>query len=125
MAKPKNKAAELLKVLRETSPSQPTHSDPPSQQEEEKPVVRPQNKAETATPPPRRGKAVQFWMHQADEKLIREFAASLAPHRKRINDSLMIKMALRVAKKRPAAELLVAYDEAIKNDGRGGAKKSK
>jgi hypothetical protein len=63
-----------------------------------------------------RGKAIQFYLHAPDERLIREFAVWLAPHRKRINDSLVIKAVLRAATTGP--ELLAAYDAAIKIDGR-------
>jgi hypothetical protein len=58
-----------------------------------------------------RGKAIQFYLHEADEKLIREFAVWLAPHRKRINDSLVVKAVLRAATTGP--ELLAAYDEGL------------
>jgi hypothetical protein len=72
----------------------------------------------TRTPPTARvrGKAIQFYLHAPDEKLIRELAVWLAPHRKRINDSLVIKAALRATKTGP--ELLAAYDAAVKVDGR-------
>jgi ribosomal protein S4E len=43
-------------------------------------------------------------------------AVWLAPHRKRINDSLVIKAVLRSAK--TGHELLAAYDAAVKVDGR-------
>jgi hypothetical protein len=59
---------------------------------------------------------VQFYLHAEDEKLIREFVVWLAPHRKRINDSLVIKSVLRAAK--TGTELLAAYDAAVKIDGR-------
>ena len=58
-----------------------------------------------------RGKAIQFYLHESDEKLIREIAVWLAPHRKRINDSLVIKAVLRAAKTGPG--LLAGYDEGI------------
>ena len=69
-----------------------------------------------AVPPSVRGKAIQFYLHAPDEKLIREFAVWLAPHRKRINDSLVLKTVLRAAKTGP--DLLAAYDAAVKVDGR-------
>lgn len=56
-------------------------------------------------------KAIQFYLHEADEKLIREFAVWLAPHRRRINDSLVVKAVLRAAKTGP--DLLAAYDEGL------------
>lgn len=64
----------------------------------------------------KRGKAIQFYLHTEDEKLIREFFVWLAPHRKRVNDSLVIKTVLRAAKTGP--DFLAAYDKAVKVDGR-------
>lgn len=64
----------------------------------------------------RRGKAVQFWLHEEDEKLIRELAVWLAPQRKRINDSLVVKAVLRAVKTGPP--LLSGYDDALSTDGR-------
>jgi hypothetical protein len=65
----------------------------------------------SAAPQIARGKAIQFYLHEPDEKLIREFAVWLAPHRKRINDSLVVKAVLRAAKTGP--DLLAAYDEGL------------
>ncbi len=82
----------------------------------------PKNKIEkakddkTKTAPSNRGRAVQFYLHPEDEKQIREFVVWLAPHRKRINDTLIIKTVLRAAKTGP--EFLAAYDKAVKVDGR-------
>lgn len=66
--------------------------------------------------PSYRGRAVQFYLHPEDEQLIREYVVWLAPHRKRINDTLIIKTVLRAAK--TGSEFLVAYDKAVKVDGR-------
>jgi hypothetical protein len=57
------------------------------------------------------GKGIQFYLHESDENLIREFAVWLSPHRKRINDSLVIKAVLRAVKTGPG--LLAGYDEGI------------
>jgi hypothetical protein len=76
----------------------------------------------TAPPSGSRGKAIQFYLHDADERLIREFAVWLAPHRKRINDSLVIKAVLRAAKTGPG--LLAAYDEGLAvSEAHKGAKR--
>jgi len=122
-----SKTEDLLKVLGRQSPYVTTPVP--------KPEVRAQHRAtpEAKSRPPRtekdtgerrrtlptgrvRGKAIQFYLHAPDEKLIRELAVWLAPHRKRINDSLVIKAALRATKTGP--ELLAAYDAAVKVDGR-------
>ena len=113
-----HKAADLLKLL-----GQKTPSSAPAPRTSSLPAVRPDvekdrsgakpKPAHARTAPPRggRGKAIQFYLHDADEKLIREFAVWLAPHRKRINDSLVIKAVLRAAKTGPG--LLAAYDEGL------------
>ena len=122
-----NKIADLLKVLGQKTPS----LEPDRQAEAPKRAIasapmrlptarKPKAKAAVrrqATPSQRtRGKAVQLYLHDEDEKLIRELAVWLAPHRKRINDSLVVKTALRAVKTGP--EVLAAYDDAVKVDGR-------
>jgi hypothetical protein len=117
MAKP-NKAADLLRLLGQRtletasrpkqSPTSPAKAETPKDRQPARP------KAEPARPrPPKgsRGKAIQFYLHDSDEKIIRELAVWLAPHRKRINDSLVIKAALRAAKTGPG--LLAAYDDGL------------
>jgi hypothetical protein len=113
---PNKKAEDLLKLLGMKTPAAAPVEKPT-------PVApRLAAKAEPATrsisrPAPKpvqsagRGKAIQFYLHDADEKLIREFAVWLSPHRKRINDSLVLKAVLRAAKTGP--ELLAGYDQGI------------
>ena len=113
-----NKAADLLKLLGQRTPAAAPatkastasagKADTPTDRQYAKP------KAESAKPrPPKgsRGKAIQFYLHDSDEKIIRELAVWLAPHRRRINDSLVIKAVLRAAKTGP--QLLAAYDEGL------------
>lgn len=112
-----NKAADLLKLLGQSAPSvtppakpitvpPPAKTRTPQSPSKAKPAG-PQSAQERGV----RGKAIQFYLHTPDEKLIREFAVWLSPHRKRINDSLVIKAVLRAAKTGPA--LLAAYDEGL------------
>jgi hypothetical protein len=71
------------------------------------------------TDPPKRGrvgKAVQFWMHEEDRRILRELSAWLASQGVRASDSLVIRTALRSAK--TGAELLQAYHQAAQLDGR-------
>jgi hypothetical protein len=127
MAK-QSKTADLLRVLAGQKPhfpvkpavlpaairTLPSSSAPASRA---KPRRNPNPAVQRATTKTRtRGRAIHFWLHEEDEKLIREIAVWLVPHRKRINDSLVIKAVLRAAKTGP--DLLAAYDAAIKNDGR-------
>ncbi len=64
----------------------------------------------------KRGKPAQFWMHDADRKLLRELAAWLAGQGVRTTDSLVVRAALRLAK--PGSALLEAYWQSAKFDGR-------
>lgn len=121
-----DKSADLLSILRQKGSPQ---AAPPRVQERtssQYPSPTPAAPRKVAPVPHRtaskaiRGKALHFYLHAEDEKLIRELAVWLAPHRKRINDSLVIKAVLRTAK--TGAPLLAAYDEAVKVDGRIRAK---
>jgi hypothetical protein len=62
------------------------------------------------------GRPVQFWMHEEDRRILRELSAWLAGQGVRASDSLVIRTALRSAK--TGTELLEAYREAAKLDGR-------
>jgi hypothetical protein len=64
----------------------------------------------------RSGKPVQFWLHEADRRLIRELAAWLAGQGIRSTDSMVVRAALRMAKTGPA--FLNAYKDAAALDGR-------
>jgi hypothetical protein len=113
-----NKAADLLKLLGQKAPTTPAMK-PFGTPTMRRPTTRTEHstgRTKRAQPPSvplkrGRGKAIQFYLHEPDEKLIREFAVWLAPHRKRINDSLVVKAVLRAAKTGP--ELLAAYDEGL------------
>ena len=119
-----NKTQDLLKVLGQKAPTvaQPAR---PTTPERRAPRPRAQaarkasprvEHARSAAPVPIRGKAIQFYLHEQDQRLIHELSAWLASQRKRINDSLVLKTVLRAAKTGP--ELLAAYDAAVKVDGR-------
>ena len=125
--KKRSKTADLLKILAQKAPqtlSGPAKAERPvsharPQVQQTKSAGQPNLNAShlrPVAPPPVRGKAIQFYLHTPDQKLIREFAVWLAPHRKRINDSLVVKTVLRAAKTGP--DLLAAYDAAVKVDGR-------
>ena len=114
-----NKAADLLRLLGQKSPSAPPAVKPvpapatprPSTRTDHSSAKTKQPRERSVPPKASRGKAIQFYLHESDEKLIREFAVWLAPHRKRINDSLVVKAVLRAAKTGP--DLLAAYDDGL------------
>jgi hypothetical protein len=58
---------------------------------------------------PKRGKAVNIYLHEADQLRIRDLAAYLANEGLRVSDSQVIKAALLLAK--PGKQLLKAYLE--------------
>lgn len=88
-------------------------------QTEAKSVVRtdaPKKPSAEKKPKRKVGRAVQFWMHDEDIKLVRELSAWLAGQGIRPSDSLVIRAVLRVAK--TGSGLLEAYAQAAKLDGR-------
>lgn len=112
-----SKVADLLKVLGQKTPTlAPARKPEAAKAAARKPKAKAAVRGGATPLESTRGKAVQLYLHDQDQKLIRELAVWLAPHRKRINDSLVVKTALRAAKTGP--ELLAAYDDAVKVDGR-------
>jgi hypothetical protein len=123
MSKAKNNVSNLLAAIKR-QPTQPTpetppaavapvkHSEPEETGKREVSRKAPAKKAVTA----KRGKPVQFWMHDEDRKLIRELSAWLAGQGIRPTDSMVIRAVLRQAK--AGSGLLEAYWEAAKLDGR-------
>lgn len=71
---------------------------------------------ESKPAPKQSGGRVHFWFQLEDRKTVRELAAWLAAQGERPSDSLILRTALRMAK--PGSELLAAYREAEKLDGR-------
>jgi hypothetical protein len=67
-----------------------------------------QKKDKSGTPA-KRGKAVNIYLHEADQVRIRELAAYLASEGQRVSDSQIIKAALLMAQ--PDKRLLKAYLE--------------
>jgi hypothetical protein len=123
MSKPKNNVTDLLAAIKR----QPTVATPEKVTEElvvPKPAesktrarVDAPKKPSAETKPKRRiGRAVQFWMHDDDIKLVRELSAWLAGQGIRPSDSLVIRAVLRTAK--TGSGLLDAYAQAARLDGR-------
>jgi hypothetical protein len=123
MSKQKNQVNDLLAAIKR----QPTNATP-DREEAEVPLPKPQQPVEPAkraaakTAPAekkvksRKGKPVQFWMHDDDRKLVRELSAWLAGQGLRPTDSMVIRAVLRLAK--TGNGLIEAYWEAAKLDGR-------
>jgi hypothetical protein len=63
-----------------------------------------------------RGKGALVYLYEEDWKIIRELAAWLAGQGRRVNDSLVLRAALRIA--RPGESLLEAYEQATRSDKR-------
>jgi len=123
MSKPNNNVTSLLAAIKRqptnASPEKPTEETPAPKQTEAKSVVRtdaPKKPSAEKKPKRKVGRAVQFWMHDEDIKLVRELSAWLAGQGIRPSDSLVIRAVLRVAK--TGSGLLEAYAQAAKLDGR-------
>jgi hypothetical protein len=123
MSKPKNNVNDLLAAIKR----QPTNATPeketgealPAKQSEGKTSARPvaPKKLPTEKKQKRKiGRAVQFWMHDEDIRLVRELSAWLAGQGIRPSDSLVIRSVLRLAK--TGGGLLDAYAQAARLDGR-------
>jgi hypothetical protein len=63
-----------------------------------------------------RGKGALVYLYEEDWKIIREMAAWLAGQGRRVNDSLVLRAALRMA--RPGDALLNAFEQASRSDKR-------
>ena len=64
----------------------------------------------------RKGKPVQFWLHEEDRKIVRELAAWLAGQGIRTSDSMVVRAALRMSE--TGTDFLAAYRKAAALDGR-------
>jgi hypothetical protein len=122
MSKAKNQVSNLLAAIKRHTPDAPVHSVVP-EAEPIKVQVRKTTAAKPETPvAPKKavkskvGKAVQFWMHDEDKKLVRELSAWLAGQGVRPSDSMVIRACLRYAKE--GGGFLEAYWQAAKLDGR-------
>jgi len=71
----------------------------------------------TTTPAARpSGRFSSIYLNEQDQRLLRELSLWFAGQGLRINDTLVLRIALRAA--RPGSALLAAYEEAIKSDQR-------
>jgi hypothetical protein len=119
--KPQSKAASLLAALQQKVPSVAQIGPDPQQEsavaasDDAQPGQKSAVSTSRATKG-RAGKAVQFWIHEEDRRLLRELAAWLAGQGERPTDSMVIRSALRVTK--TGAEFLKAYRDASLLDGR-------
>ena len=123
MSKPKNKVTDLLAAINRqptnATPEKPIEETPPAKKTEGKTSARldaPKKLPAEKKPNRRIGRAVQFWMHDEDIKLVRELSAWLAGQGIRPSDSLVIRAVLRAVK--TGSGLLEAYAQAAKLDGR-------
>jgi hypothetical protein len=123
MSKPKNNVNDLLAAIKRqptnATPEKAIEEAPPAKQAEGKTSARldaPKKLAAEKKPKRKIGRAVQFWMHDEDIKLVREISAWLAGQGIRPSDSLVIRAVLRAAK--TDSGLLDAYAQAAKLDGR-------
>ena len=62
------------------------------------------------------GRFSSIYLNEQVQRLLRELSVWFAGQGLRINDTLVLRIALRAA--RPGSELLAAYEEAVKSDRR-------
>ena len=119
-----SKQQDLLRVLGQRAPAFAPAAPKAARTAPERrsPLPRTERTHKPVAPRGIRGMAIQLYLHPEDKKLIRELSLWLLAHRKRINDSLVIKSILRAAKTGPG--LLAGYDDAITVDGRLRARKT-
>jgi hypothetical protein len=119
-SKPKSaKVTSLLDAIQRKTPENSTLAPESSAETVTQPRSRRHRISRAAATPPstsKRGKPVQFWLHDEDRRLVRELAAWLAGQGVRSTDSLVVRAALRTAK--TGGEFLEAYRHALQLDGR-------
>jgi hypothetical protein len=124
MSKQKSNVNDLLNAIKRQTPSAtPPRPEPieeiaaPAAPTEKRAKDKAVGTSSSEIKPARKiGRALQFWMHDADVKLIRELSAWLAGQGVRPSDSQVIRAALRFAK--TGGNFLEAYHQAAKSDGR-------
>jgi len=114
------KTNNLLAAIRRKAPDSPAASMGSADEEGiAKPKAR--SRASRRNPPPAGSKSserkpIQFWFHEEDRRMIREFAAWVAGQGVRPSDSLILRAALHTAK--TDQEFLEAYRQVSQLDGR-------
>jgi hypothetical protein len=112
--KPSRQDSLLAALQRKTSPNLSLAAATPPQPVEAD--AEPVHNAGRAEPARRMGKPIQFWLHDADRKTIRELSAWLAGQGIRPSDSMVVRAALQMA--RPGPQLLECYRGVASLDGR-------
>ena len=113
----KSRADSLMETLKRAQPSAP--AEPPVTAETPVAAANPQR--EPAAPRPGEttaGKRSAIYLNAEDQKILRELALWFASQGRPINDTLIIRAALRAVAGRPDNALLRAYEQARKADRR-------
>jgi hypothetical protein len=112
-----SRASELLSLLAET-PTAPAPRKPKTAAKTGSPSPRPRarlTKGSAKQPKTaEKGRFSSIYLNPEDQKLLREFSMWFAAQGRKINDTLIIRAALRAAK--PGTAFLVAYDHATLSD---------
>ncbi len=100
----------LLQTIKQTTPvaaTSPSHGSPPQTAP---------SQATHLTDAGSGGKFSSIYLNKQDQRILRELSVWFAGQGLRINDTLVIRIALRAAQ--PGSALLAAYEEAVKSDRR-------
>jgi len=110
----KSREDSLMRTLARTRPApaaEPSETPPVPAD-----VVSPRSEPATAKTPA--GKRSAIYLNAEDQKILRELAVWFASQGRPINDTLIIRAALRSVAERPDSALLRAYEQARKADRR-------
>lgn len=107
----RTKVTALLNTITQTAPSPPSPAPPASGKRSQAKSQPPQQPAVRQS-----GRFSSIYLNPEDEKIIRETALWCTGQGLRINDSLIVRIALRML--RTGSEFLAAHQEAVKSDRR-------
>jgi hypothetical protein len=115
----KTKVDELLSAIgQQAKPARPAPAKPPAAKAAKRPASEPAERprATTADTATATGRFSSIYLNGEDQKILRELSVWFASQGRKINDTLIIRTALRSVHTGP--DLLAAYDEATKSDRR-------
>jgi hypothetical protein len=122
MSKSKDNVNSLLAAIQRKAPVEHSSSDSglkpakASKGQGQAPIAPAKQESAAVPQKTRIGKAITFWFHDEDRRLIRELSAWLAGQGLRPTDSMVVRAALRMAK--TGSALVDAYRQEAELDGR-------
>jgi hypothetical protein len=113
----KAKVDELLSAIgQQGKPARPAATKPPAAKPAKRPAPEPAERPRATPADTAPGRFSSIYLNGEDQKILRELSMWFASQGRKINDTLIIRTALRSARTGP--DLLAAYDAATKSDRR-------